>query len=55
MSKKKNRRKLIGIGYGTKSNRQAIYVDDCGSKEHFMKERRSIKKYAFNPRDIHER
>lgn len=52
-TKKAARKQLIGIGFGPKSNRQAIYVDDCDSKAHFMKERRLIKKYAYNPRDIH--
>ena len=52
-AKPAKRKKLIGIGFGPKSNRQAIYVHDCDSKAHFMKERRLIKKYAYNPRDIH--
>ena len=50
---KRARKQLIGISFGPKANRQAIYVVDCESRQHFMRERASIKKYGYNPRDIH--
>ena len=50
---RKPRSKLIGISFGPKGSRQALYVIDCGSMQQFMNERKSIKRYGFNARDIH--
>lgn len=48
----KQPKRIIGVSFGKPGNRQAIYVADCESFRHFQNERRSIHKYAFNPRDI---
>lgn len=49
---KNHQKRIIGVSFGKPGNRQAIYVRDCDSFKTFQNERRSIHKYAFNPRDI---
>lgn len=51
--KAKPSKSLIGFSFGPKGNRQAIYLVDCDSRQQFMQERKSAKRYGYNVRDIH--
>lgn len=54
-STKKRKGKLIGIAYGTPSDRKSAFAREFENYAKFLNERKKIKKYSYNPRDIHER
>lgn len=50
--KKHNKKKIVEVSFGKKGNRQSIKATDFSSYSEFQRERKSVYKYGYNPRDI---
>ncbi len=54
-AKKASKGKLIGISYtASGGKRETVYASSYRDFGDFLSERRAIRRYAKNPRDIHE-